>query len=434
MQKKGAYRILCLGESTTALGTNYSYPSILEYILNEQKRGIEFSVINKGIPDTNTSAIRLQLEDNLNRYKPHMVLTMIGINDGGSLIPWHNQRHGPEEIAAVRDGPAENGPAIASGRFSFQQLRIYKLAQLLTLHISEMLKAEEPKEKEVIFTAPESKLTNNQLGERYYLLGMHDESEGMYKRSIAINPNDEEAYFGLAKCYTKGDEDKLFLAEKMFEKVISLNEKHEGAYEELIGFYEMVNWRGKIKSLLEEGLAAIPNSTGLHAEMAKYYKRRGEYSKAIREFKKVAELDPANDRIQRWLAECYGRLGEDELALRCSRRAEEIIGDCYSELTVENYQDISRIIRNRGTIHVCVQYPMRSLKPLKDIFQSDSNGIIFVDNERVFKQAVERDGYKKYFLDNFAGDFGHCTEQGDALLAENIAKVITNEYFNEEVK
>ena len=58
-------------------------------------------------------------------------------------------------------------------------------------------------------------------------------------------------------------------------------------------------------------------------------------------------------------------------------------------------------------------------------------GIIFVDNEEVFRKAVERTSYEEYFRDNFAGDFGHCTEKGNKLLAQNIAQVIIDTCLSE---
>src|SRR3990167_7040383 len=79
IKQKGAYRIICLGESTTALGGEDSYPSQLEKVLNQWSKEIKFSVTNKGVPGTNTTGILAQLEDNLNKYNPNMVVTMMGI-------------------------------------------------------------------------------------------------------------------------------------------------------------------------------------------------------------------------------------------------------------------------------------------------------------------------------------------------------------------
>ena len=67
---------------------------------------------------------------------------------------------------------------------------------------------------------------------------------------------------------------------------------------------------------------------------------------------------------------------------------------------------------------------------LKKIFEDNADGIIFVDNEKSFKGMVSKSSYKEYFKDIFSGDFGHCTDKGNRLLAENIANVILKEVFN----
>jgi len=66
--------------------------------------------------------------------------------------------------------------------------------------------------------------------------------------------------------------------------------------------------------------------------------------------------------------------------------------------------------------------------PMKSILRRHAD-IIFVDNESVFKSMVQKNGYETYFKDNFAGDFGHCTSEGNRLLAEQIAKIITRNIF-----
>jgi hypothetical protein len=48
----------------------------------------------------------------------------------------------------------------------------------------------------------------------------------------------------------------------------------------------------------------------------------------------------------------------------------------------------------------------------------------FVDAEQVFKDAVARDSWDAYFTDQFAGDFGHKTPRGNALLAETVAPAV----------
>ena len=78
-RQKGSYRILCLGESTTA----NTWPAIFENILNQKNIGIKFSVIDKGRAATNTPAILSQVESYLDQYHPDMVVAMMGCNDEG---------------------------------------------------------------------------------------------------------------------------------------------------------------------------------------------------------------------------------------------------------------------------------------------------------------------------------------------------------------
>jgi len=85
LRQSGTYRIMCLGESTTA-GGNDSYPAYLERILNSRNKGIRFSVINKGRFGVNSDYILAQLEENLVAYKPNMVIVMMGINDYGDIL------------------------------------------------------------------------------------------------------------------------------------------------------------------------------------------------------------------------------------------------------------------------------------------------------------------------------------------------------------
>ncbi len=101
-------------------------------------------------------------------------------------------------------------------------------------------------------------------------------------------------------------------------------------------------------------------------------------------------------------------------------------GNYYKADTIYNYLKLKAILDKRGIKLVCVQYPMRSVETLKRVF-GPGTGVIFVDNENTFKDAVEREGSKEYFVDMFAGDFGHCTTKGNRLLAKNIADALEKE-------
>ena len=74
-----------------------------------------------------------------------------------------------------------------------------------------------------------------------------------------------------------------------------------------------------------------------------------------------------------------------------------------------------------------MSYPLRPVEKLKEMF-SDPDGIIFVDNERVFQKALRISKYEKIFSDKLFGDFGHCTPKGNRLIAANLSSVILG-YF-----
>ncbi|HTY44611.1 MAG TPA: hypothetical protein VMD52_01300, partial [Patescibacteria group bacterium] len=76
LRHKGTYRIMCLGESTTA----GQYPSFLQEALDKRHTGVTFSVIDRGVIATDTPAILRRLEENLATYKPDMVVAMMGFN------------------------------------------------------------------------------------------------------------------------------------------------------------------------------------------------------------------------------------------------------------------------------------------------------------------------------------------------------------------
>ncbi len=76
----GETTVLCLGESTTEFGGVNSWPRQLERILNQDSLR-NYTVINRGVPGTTTAFILSRLENDLDRYKPDIVITMMGIND-----------------------------------------------------------------------------------------------------------------------------------------------------------------------------------------------------------------------------------------------------------------------------------------------------------------------------------------------------------------
>jgi tetratricopeptide (TPR) repeat protein len=368
IKQNGVYRIMCLGESTTA----GQYPGPLEDILNKRNVGIRFSVIDKGIVGINTVVILSQLQQNLDTYKPNMVIVMAGNNDMG--IKYYKGI--PEVNATV-----------------FRHWRIYRLMRLLYMRIIKKLKKQDI--YGLALLKPENDNNYLKLGRLYQTQGKYPQAEELFKKAIELSPKNDDAYSGLGHLYqTQG---KYPQAEELFKKAIELNPGNNFAY---IG----LGW---------------------------IYRVQGEYSKAEELFKKIISLYPENYRAYGAMSVLYEEMGEPELAKGYTGNAANgpRLG-YYNPVTVNSYRKFKEILSRRGIRLVCVQYPMRSLGPLRKIFENDEKGVIFVDNERVFKEAVKKEGFGELFLDMSGGDFGHCTKKGNALLAENIANVILTEAFS----
>ena len=494
LYKKGTYRIMCLGESTTAR----QYPPFLEDILNQRNIGVKSSVIDKGIIATNTATILLSLEENLNKYKPDMVVTMMGNND--------------KHIMYYKDIPK-----VATKLF--QYCRTYRFMRLIYMHILNKLKEEgiyglinragsrrraESKKIETItednlFSSEESlkkaielNLRNDgayvELGRFYRDRAKSSEAEELFKKAIELNPKNDRAYTELGWLYwqwgkiLKAEESlkkaielnpksywalsrlgeilrcttRLSQAEELFKKAIELNPKESFAYIAL-GWLYRCQGEESLKKAIESHTDKRAYGPGYHyGENDKFsqaeelfkkaielsprdvwgwdglvglYWKQCELSKAEEVLREFLAINPKNDWAYRTLESLYREMNRIELAQEYKKKRAELRLNEYSAITINNYRKLKEILDKRAIQLVCVQYPVRSVEPLKNIFKGEK-GVIFVDNERVFKEALKRGSYIEYFKDSFGGDFGHCTPKGNRLLAENIANVILKEVFH----
>lgn len=439
LKQKAEYRILCLGESTTASGGSDSYPSQLEQILNTRNIGIKFSVINKGIPGTDTTAILSLLKENLSKYNPDMVITMMGVNDCGAILPYKNNN---------------------ASQFSIflRNLRVYKLAKLIWMHLIAKVKE---RENYFLTNIHPHKTTYRISGWNYLRNGEYSKAENAFKKHIELNPNDELAHIGLRWAYHyqkkyaqaletvkrsmkinlqnpevfkglrhiyKNDKDYRNNLEGLLKEAVRLNAS-ESAYIELAWVYKTQAKYALAEELLKAAIELNPESEEAYGEFGLLYIDQGKYAKAEQLFKQSIEKNPQKEKLYGGLIMLYEQTGKEDYASEYTQKLEKLRTQYYNPLTGDNYRRIKEILDNKRVTLVCMQYPMRSIQPLKNIF-TRGEGVIFVDNQGVFKEALRRESLEEYFRDMFAGDFGHCTRKGNQLIAENLANTILKEHFN----
>lgn len=78
---RGVYRIFALGDSCTIGYWKYAYPGVLESLLNGNRSGGRFEVINAGIEGYNSEYALRRLKEDVLQYEPDMVIIYIGWND-----------------------------------------------------------------------------------------------------------------------------------------------------------------------------------------------------------------------------------------------------------------------------------------------------------------------------------------------------------------
>lgn len=385
MFKKSAYRILCLGESTTAVGGEDSYPSQLENILNRSNTDVQFCVINKGMPAANSTVIVNLLEEYLVRYNPHMVIAMMGVND--LLAGQGNEFFSPVKKVTF-----------------FTELKTYKLARILWLRITK---------------SPDSL-------ERYPRT--YQELENNHRKTIEMHPGDQKAYIYLGRCYM--DDSQYNRAETFFKKAIEINPANNEPYLNLGQCYRNQSRYDEAEAMFKKALAIKPEDINGYIDLAWCYELQAKHEQAEELFRKIKLMSPKSEKIFGKLAVYHQEQGRYNLADEYFKIAARLRSVSQNPMTRTNYRRLKQLVTQKGIKLVCAQYPMRDAGPLKEMLKPYGAGVVIVDNEKVFKDALTKCKYREYFTDDFGGEFGHGTSLGNRILAENIANCVLNNFFD----
>lgn len=97
----------------------------------------------------------------------------------------------------------------------------------------------------------------------------------------------------------------------------------------------------------------------------------------------------------------------------------------YTEIA-KKYEKILDFIIPNGITYIAMQYPVRDIGSLQKIIEKTKycDVVFYASNKIGFRTALKEAGKKDIFKDLFAWDFGHCTEYGNRLIANNLAQVI----------
>jgi len=279
--------------------------------------------------------------------------------------------------------------------------------------------------KKAVELNPQNYWIFDELGVLCKELGRLAEAEKIFRLVAILNPKDDWVYHALGWIYL--NQDKVVKAEAAYKKAIKLNPQNVELYYALGWLYQKQGRLAEIEALYQKAVKDNPKEDWAYSELGMFYMAQGRFTGAEKLFKKAVELNPQNDRILVALKLLYEKMGNIRLAKEYEKKAAALGFNHYPATAAANYRSLRATLAKRGIVYVCMQYPMRNIGPLKQIFQSQAEGIAFIDNEKIFKDAIKQGSYGEYFKDIFGGDFGHCTDKGNKLIAQNLSDVILDE-------
>lgn len=390
-------RVLCLGESTTVLGGRDSYPGILQELLDERTRG-RFAVVNGGIPGTNTGYIVSHLPAWLDRYRPGVVVTMMGVND----------RDGGNFLARPGAEPA----------WSPASLRAVKLLRTLLGGLSRRIRGEsnvfDPNDPRA-----HMEFWTHDFREPCRTPGMKERLE----RAVADDPDDVWALIALARCQRKNPRRSAELS----ARALALEPENGWAHAEMAKAHFIEGRLDRAEAHLKRAVAALPHSHLGYAMLKELYQLQGRLQDALAFFEGAVRKNPADDQARRRLALLYRELGRNADARQQLEAADSLPSATYGGLTGENYRLALSLLRERGIPLVAVQYPMRDAAPLRRLLSDrpgPGDGLQVVENRDPFREILHHRRVDELFVDLFAGDFGHCTREGNTIIARSVLPAV----------
>ncbi len=389
IKKETDLTIACIGESTT----DGQWPKFLEQALIQKGIKKQIKVIDCGLGGADTDELIKYIKDNIYNLKPKYMVAMMGINDKNDMV-------------------------LKTKKI---QLKTFALFFMITEHVKSRffsenddfsLKLKQADDYFINKKYREAVKIYKYLNEKYphrkkefvtqWIINNKMLNRTKEVERIVLELAEEDPYYNIFEvieifCTTKNIDmlKKLFPTDKP-EKLKPIVFNDIGVFlklrEELlaVGMKDLVSF---VDKMVDE-LTVHQSNRNLKYS---YYNNILGYQ-AMKAFMK----------------EDY------ETAEKFSAVQTKNLTDNMPKKTRNNYKILAELCKNHGITLVVMQYPNRSISPLETLLK-DYDEIVFVSNEQNFKEKLKTTSYKDIFKDLFAGDFGHCTDLGNLMIADNLA-------------
>ncbi len=444
---KNNYTILCVGDSFTFGGywaLKETYPYYLEKLLNSVGRGNNYRVINAGVCEYNSRQVLIRLPFLLEKYKPNMVIIMVGATERFNLAGYTLFDRGLKSF--------------------IHNFRVYKMFKIISLNIKANILDRNTKNLHKRKAGEVGQGFSVEIGvDGYGLKRRENLARGYFDRMGQINhlfpgqPLIERAWY----FYNKGDK---LAARRLCEEALEAGNKSPEVLCNLAYFlYFSPDFPGnpppyyseegiwEAFKFYNEAFQIAPNSEFVLSNLSLFYNRvsedytyRRRYDVAMDFFFKAIELDPNYHELYGELINIFSLQSKynsediieflEGLSHKSAEFRENAMIKNYlvffrdrdkwekssDELLKKNLEKIVILCKKKNLETIILNYPDEYTAANKFLQEVASKfSLVFVDNVSRFRDLKLKENWHKYF--DYDGD---PNALGNQKIAENIFDVI----------
>lgn len=360
-------RILCVGDSFTfgwGAAPGKSYPDHLARKLADAATGYEWEVRNIGIPAQNSSQVLNRLQNNIDTYKPDILVVLTGNNNDEGNLADSNVTLFVNQNAWKRCDTLLN------------KLRIYAIARKAVVALWMRLLThfhDRNVDESAVMSHPDRHAAPSKYNEimtaieSMQRMGLRKDILPLCREAIALDWDDPRAHVSLAEYYS------------------DLNPRD---YRSSIQEYRAI-------------LTCDPRNHEACASLWKMYYFDGDVESALRELRAYLEIYPQDKASYQSLLDA----GLPDL------KDQEI----FLQLRLHNLQGIIDVARRNNVLLILMDYPFGEHPFIR--YLSVKNNVRTITHKPVFDTLIEQGKYTRTQL--FLPD-GHCTDTGYGIMAEQL--------------
>ncbi len=379
--------IVTLGESTTADGGSpgaESWPQILQKKFHNKNEG--YNIVNLARVGVVSTNLVQNFFDKYSTLKPHLVVTMMGINDMPNF--W-----------------MKKAGLIASDNI-LNNLRVIKLLNFFIFSVQHKFNYEQSPLDRFMDSPPKKTVFVNRSHLDY------PEPDELIRQIKNQNVYFENRIYEFLKEKSNIEKAQFYawISNSIRPPWQKNNEVFRPSYEYIKKSIEISL---EVKFALEEFILL---ATWLDPQACDWVAKRI-----------LDEAVPISESTASRLANCLPKSKSVRSVIEKWNGNFEVRSFVFSKPTADNFNRLFNFLEIRGVCLIVMQYPLLEIKKMKKYFiNHKSPYLFFVENKVNFERLLSFHKYEDVFSDRFAERFGHAKQMGNELIAESVLPAIEN--------